>query len=766
MNKYDKNNVEGAEESETIRIIKAQQYYNRGKDYFNKGDNDEAIDNFKKAIELDQKYTAAYFDLAMVYNKLESDDDMIDNLDKVIELDINNINAYLRRADAYSCKGFYDRAIKDLKKVLDLDKNNEFAKNYLAMINTAIKQDYDKAVEYDTEIIESDPDKIDAYFSRGQSNLLQKNFDAAIDDFTKCIDLMKNSNINYYKNSSDINLTLSDIHCTCGKAYSSKNYEKMTDNYFETLIKDDKVMENFNKAIEYYNKAIEINDNDAQIYHERGVVYTSIGDREKANGNIDKAMEYYDKAINDYVNAVKIESSPYTADGYYNMGIVYEKKGERDKASEQFIKAIELDPKNKNFLRNTIQYLIECEKKGTDISAGMSHIVEYSKKLKIDSVQISSWFGSDAENIVKEIQNKNESDSFQNILKKHNFDESNKQLYNEYKDVYIKANNVVNCLIVDEEIEYGVAHYTSIDTAQKLLFKNSKKCCSEKCRSEIRQCSLKNTNDPTEGKTLFDYLQNENFSVDKENVSSDYEAFVTCFTFNHNHLNQFRLYGKEKSYECTGLSMIFKSDFFSKQEELIAPDIITDNKKTETEKKETVTKVKPCLYRCVYIDPDTKQIVSVGQRDKYTFYRNKKYEEESKQEFESYQNYIDQAMIKLVDAMFELEKAIKQIKNRDPALIVDLLINLRYLVKHYAFKEEQECRIIQVKSTTDLAVKSTKKNRRNRKNRLYIEVGDISNYVKKIYFGPCVTDIGSFEKKLNLAGLDTKCEKSNLPYSA
>lgn len=63
-------------------------------------------------------------------------------------------------------------------------------------------------------------------------------------------------------------------------------------------------------------------------------------------------------------------------------------------------------------------------------------------------------------------------------------------------------------------------------------------------------------NDPKEGKTLLEYL--DIHEPDKK----QYGAFIGCFSFNVNNLNQFRLYGKDENKEGIGVSIILPVGFF------------------------------------------------------------------------------------------------------------------------------------------------------------------------------------------------------------
>ena len=116
------------------------------------------------------------------------------------------------------------------------------------------------------------------------------------------------------------------------------------------------------------------------------------------------------------------------------------------------------------------------------------------------------------------------------------------------------------------------------------------------------------------------------------------------------------------------------------------------------------------LFRCIYIDPDTNQVVSVGHRDYHTFYKikdilfnNKNKEVRVKEkiaEIEDYKKKIDAKTEKVDEYLKELKIIINK-EELDFKVVCNLLLNLRYLVKHVAFKEEQECRIVKIKTPLD-----------------------------------------------------------------
>ncbi|PVZ79380.1 hypothetical protein C9426_33795 [Serratia sp. S1B] len=108
------------------------------------------------------------------------------------------------------------------------------------------------------------------------------------------------------------------------------------------------------------------------------------------------------------------------------------------------------------------------------------------------------------------------------------------------------------------------------------------------------------------------------------------------------------------------------------------------------------------LYRCIYFDPDSG-LIHVAQREEWTFCREKKRCQDNG--WDDYKKEIDQVNESVRGLIIEIKALIEEInpaKNLDEAELIDeILLPLRYLIKHYAFKEEQECRTIYITQWND-----------------------------------------------------------------
>ncbi|WGE34613.1 tetratricopeptide repeat protein [Actinobacillus genomosp. 1] len=268
-------------------------------------------------------------------------------------------------------------------------------------------------------------------------------------------------------------------------------------------------------------------------------------------------------------------------------------------------------------------------------------------------------------------------------------------------DVYSYIDDILNLLRINNPRERHIAHYTRPSTLFRLLPNEFSKDRQKDIFSRFRLSSINGVNDPTEGKILFQYLGiNE--------LEDSYITFISCFTFNHDSLNQFRLYGKENNKEVTGVSTVFDGSKFFEQslDKSIALDYGSKLNKETNDLQEDIEKEKRLvdklpLYRCIYIDPESDYL-GLARREDITFYREK---ETTKKDLQNYNRQLSESNKQVTKRLKEIKFCIGKIlsknankQNIDELLevISEIILPLRYLVKHVAFKEEQECRMVYI----------------------------------------------------------------------
>lgn len=350
-----------------------------------------------------------------------------------------------------------------------------------------------------------------------------------------------------------------------------------------------------------------------------------------------------------------------------------------------------------------------------------------------------------------------------------------------------KIEEIINILKLDflplsedeQAPERKLAHYTGTYTTNKLLFKEEKKDKP----SAFRLNTINNVNDPSEGKLLTNYLESvkEN-SFYKPDFDERLHAFISCFTFNHDSLNQFRLYGKEDNKEASGVSLVFNKDFFKETDCQSGMNNIFINRtiKNDSDEDDGSAKriEKQSVMRCVYIDP-TSDYIHLAQRNRLTFFREFGRENleggsipKAEIECTEYENYIDkktedfrEAFVELksiyndaIDKKKSLKKLSKEGLDKIDSLLDMIILPLKYLVKHSAFQEEQECRMVYITSLDDPKVKM------DFGKFLYVEYEpEVKANLDKIYVAPAATQYQPYFAKL-LCNTNVKIELSNNPY--
>jgi len=490
----------------------------------------------------------------------------------------------------------------------------------------------------------------------------------------------------------------------------------------------------FYYAFEKYEKAKQLNPTKSSIFNNWGAAIIDLIEIERDETLFESAFEKFDIAT---------QLNPKDSYAFYNWGYAFLSLTESSKDASVFyetfrknleifeIRSKDIDDTDTLLIKGELYFFLNQTKKSE----------EYFIKSKKDILEILNSLGEKNRNeiikgkILHSLLDSDDSDGtfFKETVKKLPLEE--KGNLDAYKEVYIRSIFIISLLYVEFDKEEFVAQYRKKNTSQKLLFEKN---------SKFKLTAVNYSNDPSEGKTLLDFLYGRgNYSIDEE-LNSKYEAFTGSFSFDYDGLNQFRLYGKEDGIEGTGLSLVFRDNFFSQE----AKGDFESTKKDSFD--DSTNDGKSPLFRCIYIDPNPgkpeQPILTVGQKEEHLFYR-----EEIGDKFEPYNNEMKETVECIRKKMKELKDLVQ---NLDHDVVGQLLIMMRYLVKHISFKDEQECRIVKIRGLYDSEIE-------NDFSRLYIKYQPkVSDHIDKIIFGPKAKDFELFKSMLKNKKLEIECEKS------
>jgi tetratricopeptide (TPR) repeat protein len=224
--------------------------------------------------------------------------------DRLIQTIKNNVTANLKHIDAafygnrggfFSSRGFKKQALHDYQRAIDLDSNF-----------TA------------------------AYTNRGNYYLNIKEYDKAIADFTKYIEIINKSGyVNKYTNK----YFAFEGYYYRGTAYQNKG--------------------EYDKAIKDYTKFIELSTNfDADIINKS---YSKVSSAYFGRAYSYGQMDNYDAAIKDYTKYISVETADSNA--YNNRGLMYEIQKNYQRAIEDYRKALQIEP-NHEFARKSLERVL------------------------------------------------------------------------------------------------------------------------------------------------------------------------------------------------------------------------------------------------------------------------------------------------------------------------------------------------------------------------------------------------------------------------
>jgi tetratricopeptide (TPR) repeat protein len=271
----------------------AEFYFNSANQLARQGDYQKAIQDYNKAIEIDENYALAYCNRGFAKTAIRQCDAAINDCTKALEIDPTLIDALSNRACAKSAQGKYIEAIGDFTKALEINPECENDLCNMGLTNYALRQ-YIYAVEDFTKVLTINPQSSIALHSRGRAKYELKQCNQAIEDYTKALEINPG---------------------------------------FTTALHDRAIakiaLEQYEQAINDYSKAIQLNENDALAYDKRG--------------QIKYYLKQYDEAIADLTKAIEINPTYYVA--FYVRGLVKYTLRKYAEAINDFTKALAIKPK-------------------------------------------------------------------------------------------------------------------------------------------------------------------------------------------------------------------------------------------------------------------------------------------------------------------------------------------------------------------------------------------------------------------------------------
>lgn len=329
--------------------LSAYDYFIKGRDAYlfpTPRGYEDAINWFKKAIEVDNKYAPAYAGLGETYSIL---------------------GGWMQQNEERECDVFYNKSLGYALKALELAPNLSHSHRALATIYYALGRNGEAEKEA-KEAINLNPNDAEAYFILWKAT-------------------GKDPDSEYIKRALDLNPNLLMAHNDLGTAYLAiGKYENAVYHFRRTVeINPASALAHNNlghalaeigkieEAIKEYKKSIEIDPNNDLAHSNLATALVNKGDIEKAISEYKKAVEinpnsalyHYNLGtalllggnIEDGIKELKmtVELNPNFGEAYTNLGRALLEVGKIDEALEALEKAININPSDSLARRNLVR---------------------------------------------------------------------------------------------------------------------------------------------------------------------------------------------------------------------------------------------------------------------------------------------------------------------------------------------------------------------------------------------------------------------------
>ena len=313
-------------------------------------------------------------------------------------------------------------------------------------------------------------------------------------------------------------------------------------------------------------------------------------------------------------------------------------------------------------------------------------------------------------------------------------------------------------------IELGftpMAHYTSPHVCHKLFGIGGNETASP-----MRIGSSTYMNDPSEGRGLLDLLNQQDLELENKADGAFHNAFFTCFSSRVNDLNQFRLYGKEDGVEASGCCLVFNkngdwlkeadvSASFLSLSEMSDKDSDADAPDDKYEKL-PLYQVAYIAYKDEYITEKKCGIWFPSQKEPKFGIRLKPVGNEKWHQFRL--EKLKEALEALI-GFFEDKSAVSDDDK-------EALEYIRYLFKDFAFRDEEEFRLLVIKPIDSEEIEYCETTQS-----VYIPYADIRNRADEVILGTNYEKTGNqrkaevFRYQMKQKCPDVKVSRSTLPIN-
>jgi tetratricopeptide (TPR) repeat protein len=169
-----------------IKMSYKNQLINRAKLEIDNSNYDKAIESCKRALELDEIFVEAYYQMGEAHSKKKKFDIAIQNYQRAVDFNKNHYPSLKSMGLAYELKNDYDTALINLNKSVEINPN--FSEGWYNLGNLhKLRREFDNAIECYKKATEIEPELANAWLFMGNTYFDKKDYHNAIENIEKAI---------------------------------------------------------------------------------------------------------------------------------------------------------------------------------------------------------------------------------------------------------------------------------------------------------------------------------------------------------------------------------------------------------------------------------------------------------------------------------------------------------------------------------------------------------------------------------------------------
>lgn len=319
-------------------------YLDEYKDYFVKGEYEEAKKVLLSALPLDVDNIVVYLNLSRVYMKLKEFEKAKESAYIAISIDDNSLAAYKMLGSVYQAMGNFTKALDIFKNtVLVMDPQDKDTFIFMSAIYGKSKE-FDLAIASLETAVDIDPNDYQifnnlgaAYSEKGETDLSIRFFKKAIQLNGNSEDLFYNLGTAYYNSDDFLKAILAYSKAIEINPNSISVYNKIIQSYYK--------INQPQKAKQYLQELTQLQPNNPNWPLQLARLHRQQKNWEAAKASLNQALQMNQKEVLETLKKA-CKDEPNNAETHIELGRAYQQLQRWGKALNSYERALKLDPNN------------------------------------------------------------------------------------------------------------------------------------------------------------------------------------------------------------------------------------------------------------------------------------------------------------------------------------------------------------------------------------------------------------------------------------